>query len=551
MKQTRRSRMLCAAAAALVLAAGCSSRPATEEPVDAGGSGVPLFVPAGAGSDEQIDLVTWGILGGVPSVDPARSTAVSALAVIATILEPLVKVNGRGELEPSLAESYEQVDPTTIDITIRGDVTFWDGSPLTAEDAAYSIERMAGPGSVNAGLFGAFESAEVTGDRTLRITLKEPSRDFLYVLCRAVVVQKAFTEAAGEGFGSSAGGVMGTGAYRLDSYSPETGATLVRYDGYWGEAPSAETFEIKVFNDAQALRLALQTGEIDGANMPPLTIPPAEADSWAGPDVTVAFSQGTGTWYLAMDTQQPPFDDLHVRRALASIVDREGIIQVTDGEYGDPMTALTLPPLWTGFVDDPAEIDAILAGLSPLPPYDLDAAAEELAQSAYPDGFSTTVVVPHEANPNMTTVMEVISEAGREVGIDIEVKRVSLAEWSATGTPGQNPPLSLSGQSPTAATPLGSVLQLLRPSPSRWTNYNTPSIDEAIDRYQVAESNDEIIAAAEDVLNELNEQLPLIPIKVNHIGFAYRNEFVVAEDVGQWTIPGSNNWAAAIKPAAG
>lgn len=551
MRQRRITRALTTGVGLLALlgmtaVAGCTSGPTTPDGTDEVGT----YYPAKAGTDEEIDVLTWGIMGSTTSLDPTQATASPTWGVLVTMLEPLVKVNNRGELEPVLAESYEQVDSTTIDFTLREDVTFWDGSEFTSEDAVFSVQRMADPAvSRNAGTFQNLESVTATGDHSLRITLKAPEQEFLSVLARALVVEKDFAEAAGETLGTPQGGILGTGAFQLESYAPDTGTTVVRFEDYWGELPTVQQVDVKVFTDAQALKLAMQSGDLDGAGVPPLGIPLADAASWeALPGVVIGYTKSTELTFLSLDVTAPPFDDIHVRRALAALVDFEGIIQAVYAGHGSPMRTVTTPVVWANYVDVD-EATAFLDGL-PRVEFGAESAAAELAQSSVPDGFEITILTPHEAAPYLTASLQTLQEVGSEVGIDITIERVTVAEWAATAVPGENPPVSVVGTAPAAATPGATALYLLRPTPSRWSNYNTPEVDEAIDAYQASETPEGTVEAAERLFTHLAEELPYIPLVNPDVAFAIKDSLVFSQDVGPWMIFGGNNWASMVKVAA-
>ena len=121
--------------------------------------------------------------------------------------------------------------------TVRDGVTFWDGSPLTADDIVFSLQREMDPalGGFYGATFGRVESITATAPNEVTIALSQPDYFLEGELASTpgIIVSKAFVEAQGAAFGTSDGGTMCTGPFQFDSWSVGDRLTVTRYDDYW------------------------------------------------------------------------------------------------------------------------------------------------------------------------------------------------------------------------------------------------------------------------------------------------------------------------------
>ena len=145
----------------------------------------------------------------------------------------------------------------------------------------------------------------------------------------------------------------------------------------------------------------MQNGDIDGT----FDLAISDVDQWkALGNVDIVTAPSLGMFALTLDHSAPPFDDIHVRRAVAYAVDREGLVKALLKGNGEAATALNPPEMWSGVL--PAdEVRAFYATL-PSYPFDLEKAKAELAQSAHPDGFEVTIPAP-TADPYMVNIMQI------------------------------------------------------------------------------------------------------------------------------------------------
>jgi peptide/nickel transport system substrate-binding protein len=415
MKRRRRFRIVLLASVVSLVAAACSG--------DEGGGGE----QTGSTGGGDIEEVTWALpdLGDVLLVPHDWTTY--AGAIMSLVEEGMLSFGDDLSLQPATAESWEAVDPVTYVFTLRDGVTFHDGSPLTPDDVVYTIEWNMNPDNASqlAAFFGSVDSIEATGDNEVTVTLTKPDAQFAYSMAHMAgfIMNKAQLESAGEAFGTPDVLPLGTGPYKLVEFVPDDHITLDRYDDYWGEQGPAKRIVIRSIPDSQTRLLAMQNGDIDGT----FDVPISEVDQWEGLDgVTVITAPSNGVYQLVLDEETPPFDDLHVRKAIAYSIDREGIVQAVLNGKGAPALAINPPGIWGGVLDE-ASVNAFYETI-PTYAFDLEAARTELAQSPVPDGFEFSVNVPN-TDPVAINTFLAIAETLTQIGITMNVQQVDPGEW--------------------------------------------------------------------------------------------------------------------------
>lgn len=259
------------------------------------------------------------------------------------VFETLVRVDEEGNPIPHLAESWEvSDDDLTYTFTLRDDVSFHNGTPLTAEEAKFSIEFAA-----NEGGFGAFvEGVEAVDDRTLRIELNRPYWRLLGDI-GTEFDGKIFPPAAVEPVGDLDGTLenfIGTGPWLLESYQPDGQATLVRNDDYWDGPVQLDRMVWETIPDPLTQVLALRGGELDmaGATEHHSALPYSEmAQLSRDPDFQVEFKSYGRYQVIDFNTTRAPVDDPRVRQAFNLAVDREAMTETLFEGLADPVYHLS------------------------------------------------------------------------------------------------------------------------------------------------------------------------------------------------------------------
>jgi peptide/nickel transport system substrate-binding protein len=433
----RRGRRITLVAAVAILASACGQPQATAEPAASSPASQPsaapvTAAPTQAGGPTQGGSIVAAIEGEPASVDPAFDyDFVSGLAT-SSITEPLlVFCEQDTKLCPNLAEAWEVSDDGLVyTMHLRQGVTFHDGSPMTAEDVVFSLDRIRDPalGSYVGWMLASVASVEATDDKTVVITLSAPDALFEYALAStaAHVVNKAFVEQNGDKYGTPEVGSIGTGPFKFAEWKSGDYQRLVRNDDYWNKAaggPYLDEITIKILPEPTTRVAGLQTGEIDYviANVP--------SDQYAtvqGIDsVSLSFVPSYYGEWITFDTQKAPFDNVKARQAMNYAFDKRAVRQLYYGPDAlETKATLVNPTLWT------FEQDAWQQAWDALPAYDLDLAKAQqlLDESGVKDQLNGTEIAYYESTPSVKGAAEAFIEAMGKLGVEIKARKVTYQE---------------------------------------------------------------------------------------------------------------------------
>lgn len=429
MSQTTRRRVAALLASAAVLAAGaCAKEPAasgdSEESAD---SGVELVfdTPAASGS---VDLVRWSLSSEPASLDWVYSYDYPPNTVLANVCESLLRIDSKFETHPGLAEDYEQVDPLTWVYTIRPDVTFHDGSTLTADDVAFSLNRHLDPdvGSYWGGFFTNVKSIEATGPLEVTMTLSKPDAlvNQMLAVAGGVIESEAFIKAKGDEYGTPDGGLNCTGPFELEEWRKGESISLTRFDGYWDpeRAAQVERFEFPFLRDPSAETNALINGDIDGT----FGVAAESVDRLRDAG-SLYYGPNTATGNLTVANLDGALADVRIRRALSLALDREGYSQVACNGVCTPSRAVASRLTWeTG----PAQ-DIYEQAWENLPPAEQDVeAAKQLVEEAGAPS-EPVVIAAVTSNPTAALLANEVQAAGERIGLEVDIKPVAADAYTA------------------------------------------------------------------------------------------------------------------------
>jgi peptide/nickel transport system substrate-binding protein len=402
-----RIRVTAALAAAAVLAASLAAC-----------SGTPSGT-ATVASNATVPLLRVGLDFNVTDLDETKTIGAGNVTNMA--LETLEKFGPQGQLEPDLATSFSQTSPVTYVYHLRHGAKFWDGHPVTATDVAYSLNYDRAPGSQVAFAFAGVKSIVATDQYTVTVTLTQPEASWQYVPAElnSYIFEAAFQQAHRATYGQPGTLVMGSGPWVIDSFDPTKGAVMTANPHWWGGKVPVQRVEFTFYSSETSEALAFRAGEIDLD--PSITSPKSFA---ATSGATLLATPDCANDWFGMNTSQPGWDDVHVRRAVAYALNRTDIIAAYGG-YATPIYTFT-PPSLLRSVASQSQINALLASL-PLYQYNLAAAKQEMAQSAYPHGFSATISAYNSGT--VLDVNQVIAAELAKIGIKLQIKSMALTPW--------------------------------------------------------------------------------------------------------------------------
>lgn len=501
-------------------------------------------VDAGGAADAA-DGTLGLLLPLVPATWDTRETAGYHNVVQLAVTEPLTAYAADGTITPLLASEAEHPDPTTYVYTLRPDVQFSDGSPLTPEDVKFSFELHMGEESASyrARFFAGVESIEVVGDDQVTVTLAEPDPEFPYAVASLGIVSKAYYEAHPDDIGTPSAPQIGTGPYVIADFTPAVSVTLEPNAGYWGEAATYEEVTFATASDDSSRLLALQSGDFDGVLLPPVH----QIAAIQGLGAYTEYSTFDPTIYrVIFDTTKAPFDDIHVRNAIAHAIDREAIVAGVFGgnaELADSVVLESVVADMGGDADVASAFDEFAGGFE----FDLDAARAELAQSSVPDGFSIEVSVFSE-DPTQALVAQVMAQSLSEIGIDITIKQVDMNGWVGVFLEGEGDGLIIDQWSAGSPDPATIPRSLFAPGVAgNFSKLDEPAVNEGLAAYVAADGDQPAQQTALlDTLAAAQALTPYVPLAFPNL-YVYLDDDVELSAVTPyfWMVP----FAEAFAPA--
>ncbi|MFK7803028.1 MAG: ABC transporter substrate-binding protein [Anaerolineae bacterium] len=338
-------------------------------------------------------------------------------------------------IEPNLAASWTTSDDgLAYTFTLRDDVTFSNGDPLTADDVAFSITRLINVKSNPSFLADPITSVEAMDEQTVVITLVEPRPSFLAELVNSAfsvgndseVMDAGGTNAEDAATADGAQDFLdqnsvGTGPYILTEWTPQEETVLMRNPNYWGDAPYFDRIIIVNIPESATQQVALESGDIDLAtDLAPDQVNGLESN----PALTVFRGQDRWTHFLLMNRDAEiggPVADPKVASAIRYALDYQG--------YTDLWTGSVTPGtnMWVGIAGAYGPDQALSR--------DLDKARELLAEAGYADGFEIELSYPDFTfgGINLSTNAQKIQADLAEVGIVVTLRpgevQVSLEEY--------------------------------------------------------------------------------------------------------------------------
>jgi peptide/nickel transport system substrate-binding protein len=380
-------------------------------------------------ADGAVDEITWNLGYGEPTtVDPLKAGDYGPCFIASQMHDTLVRYTPEWELQPCIAESWDQVDDLTLVYAIRQDAKFWDGSPVTVDDVLFSMKRHMDPetGSIWAAFYSYVESIEQTGDWEITVKFTKPDELFNKEMgtVGGAIVKKDYVEKVGEAKYGSGENVMGSGPYKMASWKPGEEIVLEANPDYWDPelVPKVAKVTVKFISDTSTVTSAILSGEIDGAyGIPATNIPALESAPgtiYYGPSLTVVEVVPTNG-----DTPMGDPNDPDVRTALSMAVDRQSIVDTVFNGHAVLNKTFTPPSAW-----DPEAIDVYQAAYDEIPGDKPDIeGAKALLEGK--EGLDKPLVMAMAAgNEEELRVSSIVQQAAKDIGITIELKPLNAMD---------------------------------------------------------------------------------------------------------------------------
>lgn len=504
-KRTAARSMAALMGAAMVLTAcGGGNTTAPTTGASSGGETQTASESAESGKITKTDIVV-GQASDIVTLDPAGQQDTTSGVLMKHAYSTLLDVDNEGKVVPDLAESYEMKSDTEYVFKLREDACFWDGTPVTAQDVKFSLDRAKGMPKTKSNT-SKIEEVTVNGDHEVTIKLTEPYAAFKTIVTQhnlSILSEKAVTE-AGDSYGD-VDNLLGSGPFKVTEWVPNDHYTLVRNDNYWGEMPIATSITCRVIPEGSARTIALEAGEIDVV----WSVDPTDcANVESNPDVKLLSQPSTGIDYVGMNTQKEKFSDKRVRQAINYALDKQAFVDTIiegRGTVANSYINSTIPG-WS------EEEEAY--------PYDPEKAKELLAEAGYPNGFECSLYVNGDVR---TRSAQIVQAQLAEVGITVDI---STYEWGALldSLNAGDHEMFILGWSNTSFDADGSTYQLFYSENHGATGNRAFLTDEKVDELIIAaqeESDDTkrmgLYKELQDRLHEISPWCPLY-YKYDNVG---------------------------------
>ena len=334
---------------------------------------------------------------------PVNASAGFDKVVLHTLFDSLFQFDADGNMQPMLAESYEQ-DGFDVTIKIRDDVAFTDGNPVTADDVVFSFDVYEND-PVNGPYIRTYISGiEKVDDTTVLVHSLRDDELWKNVITEYLYIMEAATYDAEDDYSSSA--PTGSGAYTLESVDEARTVTLAANEDYWGGAPEFKTVHVQAPVDSSTALVALQNGEANLVTQIALT---AVSTAREDPNLEVSTFASWSQQLLGICVGDQPF-----RQAIFHAIDRQRILDICNEGEGEPAQDMFAK-----------KVMGDLAGCVEFTGYDLDLAKEYIAQTEMDLTQTFTITTPDAAD-----VAQCIQEDLAQIGITTEVAAVDMNTFS-------------------------------------------------------------------------------------------------------------------------
>jgi peptide/nickel transport system substrate-binding protein len=404
----------------------------------------PRYIGAGQQTPRSGGTFIFAEGSNIHTLDPHFAYDTLSTAACRLIYDGLLDYDYEGNMIPSLAVALPAISDggRVFRFKLRNGIKFHNGREITAEDVSWSLHRLlseaigspgypffksiVGAPEYHAGETDRIEGIVVIDEKTIELQLDEADQTFLNALAMpfAYPMAKEHVEKleAEEGRDAVGRHPVGAGPFKFTRWERGVQVELERFEDYWAPAarPDRMVFLENISADVASARF--RNGDLDILYRPSKVhrLFLRESEAWAP---YIAEAPSASVFALGLNCELPPFDNVHIRRAVAFALDRSKLEKLDPGQ----VIAATqiLPPMLPPY--DPE--------LPTRQRFDLARAKEEMRLAGFPDGLSEPITVWVRGEGEVR-VAQLFQQDLKAIGIDIELKMVSFATYlKETGKP--------------------------------------------------------------------------------------------------------------------
>jgi len=450
-------------------------------------------------------VVVIGVTDKITDIDPANAYDFFTWEVLSNIMSGLVTYDpDTGKIVGDLATSWEVKENGKVWIFhLRHDAKFADGTPCTAHDVVRSIKRVMRIKGDPSWLVTEFvDDVKALDDYTVEFVLKTPASYFLALVATPPYYPVSPKYPPDKIVSDATWG--GCGPYKIAKWVRDEILVLEPNPYYYGPKPKNSKVVIKFYSSSEALRAALESGDIDIAWR---TLNPDDIKAFMNkPGYRVIEVPGLFIRYVVVKVDAPPTNNKLVRQALAAAVDRNEIAQLVYHGTVEPLYSLVPKGMWS-------HIDAF----KKYGDGNIALARELLKKAGYSETHKLHVVLwytPTHYGSTEAQLAAVLKQEWERTGmITVEVRSSEWAQFVNQLRSGQFM-LSLLGWYPDYLDPDDYLTPFLMSTANSWTGtgYKNPTVDKLLKQAQLITDQNERAKIYKQVQEILADEAPFIPL---------------------------------------
>jgi peptide/nickel transport system substrate-binding protein len=380
----------------------------------------------------------WAAQNDIQTLDPHSQNHSATTTISGYVYESLTRYTEKFEVEPALAAKWTFVTPTQVRFELRKGVKFHDGTPFTADDVVFSLQRIKHPASNMIIYASGIKEVRKIDDTTVDFILEGPNPVLMRNLTYVRILSKAWATKnrsenpqdfkAKEDTHASRN-AMGTGPFKIVSWQPDQKITMVANKDWWDKPKGniSEVTYLPIKSDATRVA-ALLSGDLDLlTDLPPQDVAKLKAD----PRLKVIDGPENRTIFFALDVGSDeikgsslkgknPFKDKRVREAMSLSIDREAIKRSLMRGLSIP-AALMVAPVAYGWSQ---ELDTVAKP-------DVARAKQLMTEAGYGDGFDVPLACPNDRYVNDEEICQAVVSMWARIGIKAKLSTQPMTQHSA------------------------------------------------------------------------------------------------------------------------
>ena len=370
-------------------------------------------------------VIKAGIVTPTGAINPVTVADQGGLDMLGQTGEYLCLSTQTLTLKPVLATSWTPNSKADVwTFKIRSGVKFHNGQALTADDVVYTYQLHTNPkGEANAlSAFGGVllpAGVKKVDDFTVEFHLSAPNGNFPYLTSsdnyNMIILPKGYDPAKWQST------FLGTGPFKLGSYTPKSGATFTRNESYWGKKALPSSTQFTFYDTQNPMILGLTGGTIDVVGQ----FAVAGAQELLTGSYNIIKLKSSAHRQLSMRNDKAPFTDARVRQAIALTLDRPAIVKALFQGFADVGNDSPFAPVYPSTNTSVAQRTKDIAKAKSL-----------LAAAGHGSGFSTQLVT--ENFVEIPQYAQIVAQSAKEIGVNIGLKVESSSQYYGKATFGNS-----------------------------------------------------------------------------------------------------------------